>query len=399
MRVAVVSKSDVRGGGASAVASEITRYLTNRGHVALHFCADEHAEYPLYGSVGGLIRGLKKVEGKRGYRDHNAFELLSSTVRNLRRDFDIVHVHDLSTTLSHEAVGWIARRTPVLWTLHDCSPFTAGCLYPAECTQFQTTCQYCPRLGDWPMHTRKNRVKSLHLRRKKLQDANVHFSAPSYWMMEQYKSAGWPAEKVHFVTNGVDLETFRARDVAKMRIKHGIPNDGRPVYLFSASHLGDSRKGPNAVAEIARYLIDKNPTILLVGRYSDFAAQLFEGLNVIHAGFVIENEIRAELYSLCDFAFVFSKEENCPLIVLECLASGTPIAAFANGGIPELLENGVTGILSNDKVEPIAEFLRSLPPEKLSSMRVACRKAAVSRHNYNDICGSYIDLYQQVISG
>ncbi len=216
-------------------------------------------------------------------------------------------------------------------------------------------------------------------------------------MLEQYKSAGWPEEKAHFITNGVDLEIFRPRAVTELRAKHGIPDDGRPVYLFSASHLGDSRKGPKTVAEIANQLKDKNPTIVLVGRYSSLAADLFEGLNIVHAGFVKDDETRAELYSLCDATFVFSKEENCPLIVLECLASGTPIAGFASGGIPELVENGVTGVLSNGDIEPVARYLRNLSPEKLSTTRVACRKAAVNGHDYNDVCKSYISLYQKLI--
>ncbi|WP_170411079.1 glycosyltransferase [Ruegeria atlantica] len=399
MKVAVVSKSDVRGGGASAVAADVTRYLQKFGHTAVHFNADDDSQHPIYGGAGPVIRALKNLEGKRGYRDHNPFELLSSTVRSLRQDFDIVHMHDLSTTLSHEAVNWISQKTPVLWTLHDCSPFTAGCLYPTNCTQFQSTCEFCPQLGNWPMQTRKNRVKTLHTRRKKLQQENVHFSAPSRWMIEQYKSAGWPADKAHFITNGVDLEGFRLRNVSEMRKKHDIPDDGRPVYLFSASHLGDSRKGPNKVAEIARIMEDKDPVIVLVGRYSELAADLFEGLSVVHAGFVKDQETRAELYSLCDTAFVFSEEENCPLIVLECLASGTPIAGFANGGIPELVDNGVTGILTKNKIEPIVEFLRELTPEKLTDIRKSCREAATSGHNYEDICNSYIKLYQQILGG
>jgi glycosyltransferase involved in cell wall biosynthesis len=199
------------------------------------------------------------------------------------------------------------------------------------------------------------------------------------------------------VTNGVDLEGFRLRDVSEMRRKHGIPDDGRPVYLFSASHLGDTRKGPKQVAAIARHLEKKKPIILLVGRYSEAAADMFEDLDVIHAGFVKNQETRAELYSLCDTAFVFSEEENCPLIVLECLASGTPIAGFCNGGIPELVENGVTGMLSENTIDPIVQFLEGITPDKLNRIRHACREAAVNTHDYNVICNSYIRLYQQIL--
>ena len=399
MKVGLVSKSDVRGGGASAVAADITRYLTKLGHTAVHFNAEDDSEHPLYGDVSRIIRTLKKIEGKRGYRDHNAIELLSSTVRKLRGDFDIIHMHDLSTILSHQAVNWISQKTPVLWTLHDCSPFTAGCLYPTDCTQFQSTCEFCPQLGNWPLQTRKNKVKSLHLRRKKLQDSNVHFSAPSRWMIEQYKSASWASDKVSFVTNGVDLDSFRPRNVAEMRAKHGIPDDGRPVYLYSASHLGDLRKGPEKVAEIARQMADRNPVIVLVGRFSEAAADLFDGLSIVHAGFVKIQEARAELYSLCDVAFVLSQQENCPLIILECLAAGTPVAAFDNGGIPELLVNGKTGVLSHNEVEPIVVFLRGLRPKKLAELRKTCRDAAIRNHNYEDVCKAYVELYQQILDG
>lgn len=399
MRIVQISKSDVLGGGASAVAVELTRQLEKMGHSAVHLSSTGLSEENLYGSPSVTIKKLQKVAGKKGYRDYFPVELLSKKIRSLPDNYDVAHLHDMSWTLSHRVILWLAERMPVVWTLHDCSPFTAGCLYPGACDKFLNSCHDCPQMYSWPLDSKKAKVELLHEARKKLHEGKILFTGPSQWIIDQYKSVSWKTAPAFHVTNGVDLTTYRAFDRSNMRKKYNIPNDGRPILSFAANSLGDSRKGPSDVASFMRTIKKTNAYLLLIGKYHDDAHRIFSEFNFSHFGFIKNPETKAEIISASDGMFVFSQEENCPLVILESLACGTPVICFSNGGIPSLVENGVTGLIFGNEGEfrnNDALLIENL--KALNGMRDNCRRVAEERHDYKKIATSYLDLYQMAIN-
>lgn len=83
-----------------------------------------------------------------------------------------------------------------------------------------------------------------------------------------------------------------------------------------------------------------------------------------------------------------------PLVVLEALASATPVLAFAAGGVPEQVRHGETGFLCQG-VADLATALRRLgeiDPQ-------ACRRDAETRFSDTAMAGRYVDLYRRVIDG
>lgn len=398
LRIAQISKSDQSGGGASVVAVELTEQLRAMGHSVTHFNTGSGSENHLHGSNEKLISKLKTLAGRRGYRDHYPIELLSSTIRSIPKKYDIVHLHDMSWTMSHESIVWLSRRVPVVWTLHDCSPFTAGCLYPSGCVQFKTKCSDCPQKYDWPIASKRAKISKLHATRRELHKATIVFTGPSEWIIDQYKSVTWQRAPVEYITNGVNLDVFKPRERCELRAKYAIPDDGRPVFLFAASYLGDSRKGPTQVAAFMRQLASMNAHLLLLGRYSDDAHRIFEGLKCTHLGFVKDTTVKSELMALADGVFVFSKNENCPLVILESLACGTPVICFASGGIPSLITNGINGyIISESEFDLFVSDDLQHKVEKLIDMRMKCRKTAEERHDYKIVAKKFIDLYNKIL--
>ncbi|MDF5731537.1 MAG: glycosyltransferase, partial [Rhizonema sp. PD38] len=146
MKVAIVSKSDRKGGGASRVAEDLAKWLNDAGHHTDHFIAFNFQE-PLSFQRSLYGEGLKIKFCKKIHRATNKFglrELLPAeywfNLNKVIDNYDIVHFHDLFTAISPLTLALASRRKPTFFTVHDCSPFTGGCLYPMGCEKFTSHC-------------------------------------------------------------------------------------------------------------------------------------------------------------------------------------------------------------------------------------------------------------------
>lgn len=83
-----------------------------------------------------------------------------------------------------------------------------------------------------------------------------------------------------------------------------------------------------------------------------------------------------------------------PLVVLEALASATPVIALAEGGLPEQVKHGETGFLCND-VASLAEALARI--ETIDPR--ACRADAQERFSDEAMARAYGTLYERVLDG
>jgi glycosyltransferase involved in cell wall biosynthesis len=84
-------------------------------------------------------------------------------------------------------------------------------------------------------------------------------------------------------------------------------------------------------------------------------------------------------------------EEPFPLIIPEALLCGTPVIAFARGGMPEGIDHGRTGFLC-DTVDQMAACVRQLPQID----RRHCRAEGERRFSDATIIGDYVSLYERM---
>ena len=83
-----------------------------------------------------------------------------------------------------------------------------------------------------------------------------------------------------------------------------------------------------------------------------------------------------------------------PLVILEALASGTPVISFSEGGIPEQIVNGVTGFIC-DTYDDLAIAMRNI--DKINPRD--CRAYAEKHFSVQRMANDYVVLYQRVIEG
>jgi len=97
-----------------------------------------------------------------------------------------------------------------------------------------------------------------------------------------------------------------------------------------------------------------------------------------------------------------SLEDNCPMTVLEAMAAGVPVLAARVGGVPELVEHGVTGLLCEPTVEEsLREGVERLLADSNERERLAqsARRRAEAVFRPAAIAGRHLEIYREVIRG
>jgi glycosyltransferase involved in cell wall biosynthesis len=108
-------------------------------------------------------------------------------------------------------------------------------------------------------------------------------------------------------------------------------------------------------------------------------------------------------------------EEPFPNVILETMASGTPIIAFAKGSLPETVKDGETGFLVNpseddirgdfivkktgiDGLHEAIERITSLSPAEYKEMRTHSRKRVETHFSLDKMIDNYVNLYKEIIN-
>ncbi|TQM43084.1 glycosyltransferase [Pseudonocardia cypriaca] len=154
---------------------------------------------------------------------------------------------------------------------------------------------------------------------------------------------GHPAEKVEIIHNGVDP----ARFAPGAPVDLGLPAGARAIGIVAV--LREEKDHPTLLRAM-RMVVDEVPEahLLVIGdgplrpELEELARQLGMSGNVTFAG--SRPDVAALLPAL-DVAVLSSTTECFPMAVLEAMACGVPVVGTEVGGVPEMIEDGVTGYL------------------------------------------------------
>ena len=404
--VAVFSKADRSGGGASQIAEDLADLLNRGAAQADHWITSGGPTLrPFQRFVGGprLQRALWRLHWAT--RLVGLPDLIPGEYWALRRrlgDYDVAHFHDISSAFSPLTVRWVARRLPTVWTFHDCSPFTGGCLYPFACTTFARRCGRCPQLDRWPLGGRlKFDFTGLlqDLKRRTAAERRFAAVAPSQWMADEAMRSGMFAERPRVIPYWVDSETFRPCDRPTLRRQLGLEAD-RFWVLISVAALADERKGTRFAIEAIRRS-GRDVGVLLVGREDPQLAAELAGLTCHATGFVSDPRELARWYAAADVLLFPSLADNLPCTILETMAAGTPTIGFRVGGVPDLVESQVNGwLVPAGDVAGLVAGLQHLidEPQVQEQWAAVGRRRAVERHSREGFVAAHLELYAELIA-
>ena len=105
-------------------------------------------------------------------------------------------------------------------------------------------------------------------------------------------------------------------------------------------------------------------------------------------------------YAECALLALPSNVETAPVVILEAMAAGKPIVATTVGGVPDLVEDEVTGFLvAPDDVEALAERILRLLKDGDLRERMGRRAREVARRRFqrDNVATRYREIYQEVL--
>jgi len=324
-----------RYGGIELIVSLLTDELVRRGHEVTLFASGDSITKADLKSVHDQALRLDPT-----IKEHSLYEqMMLSGLYQQADDFDIIHSH-----LGHGALPYCAfAKTPTIHTTH-------GIFTPDNEKLFR---QY----------------------------ADQPFTSISEAQREPRLGINY----VHTVYNGIDPDAYEFQ---------ATPT--QPPYLAFVGRLSPE-KGPEAAIKIARATglpLKMAGKIDVVDReyFDEVLKPLIDGEQIQYLGEVSHEEKVQLLKNATVTLFPITWREPFGLVMIESMATGTPVIGMALGAVPEVIAHGKTGFICHS-LEEMSQAI----PEAMKLDRQTCRDYVLSRFSVQTMVNEYEQAYKMVL--
>lgn len=337
-------------GGAELMAHKLALALDRRGHDVRVFAGDLEGPIPRGQRIDDAREGLIVHRVGLDPRDYDPAwqnlvhpdvdRHLVSVLNEFRPD--VIHAHNLMGLSLRLPALAADRGIPTVVTLHD---FWGICLRntlmrpDGSMCHDTTACRQClPPSGE------PDAVNlSMRLRKDVIELALSGVSAfvsPSRFLAERYLAWGLPGQRMHVIPNGIDGEPFA--DVARTA--------GDAVRVLYVGYLGRHKGVGDLIDAIAAMQNRSQVRLTFVGLGPEESALRKKAAEagLSHVAFAgrIAPDRMPQVYADADILVLPSVwAENQPVSIMEAMASGITVVASRIGGVPELIEDRITGRL------------------------------------------------------
>ncbi len=215
--------------------------------------------------------------------------------------------------------------------------------------------------------------------------------------LEKYGS-----KKISIIPNAVDVERFNPKvSGERVRKKYGLGDAPTVLYL---GRIAPHKSVPlllDAMEKVVKCI--PNAKLLIAGK--DEKGLLREMMDkgkrdyLIYAGFAPETWL-PNFYAACDVYCSASLWEGFGMPFIEAMACGKPVVGFKTHSIPEIVKNGETGSLVEEKdTAEMADALIELLEEQSKQMKMGlnAREYVERKYSWTKITGQVLKEYQEVL--
>ena len=383
-------------GSTGRIAVNIGNYVTKQGQQC-QIAFGRSNETPLYddtyyigNSLDHYLHGLlSRITDRQGFYSHIPTYNFIKHIKTYKPD--IIHLHNIhGYYLNIHILFNFLRETniPIVWTFHDCWPFTGHCTYfdMVRCKKWQTGCICCPAKRDYPTSYFMDQSWKNYEEKKELFSSlkKLYIVTPSCWLMNLVAKSFLGNQNIRVINNGIDTKVFRPIKT-DVRDRYGIDNN--KIVLLGVASLWGKRKGYLDFLKLAN-CIEENTIIVMVGLND---AQLKElPKNIV--GIKRTNSIKelCEIYSTADYFLNLTYEDNFPTTNIEALACGTPVITYDTGGSVECITEKCGVIIEKGDYLKVLEIIENSHFKKEDCLERA--------HQYRteDRIKDYYKLYTEI---
>jgi glycosyltransferase involved in cell wall biosynthesis len=209
-------------------------------------------------------------------------------------------------------------------------------------------------------------------------------------MVEQLRQHG--IERVALWPGGVDAQRFqpsRRSTQMRARLTEGHPDSPLLLYVGRLS----AEKEIERLKPMLEALPNARLALVGDGPHHKALERHFAGLPVYMAGFLHGEEL-AGAFASSDVFVMPSRTETLGLVVLEAMASGVPVVGARAGGIPELIQDGVSGFLFDDEKEAIDSIRLLLPSPQLRESIGRAARTQAAHHGWKTATLQLVEHYR-----
>ncbi|MEE3486933.1 MAG: glycosyltransferase [Bulleidia sp.] len=317
-------------------------------------------------------------------------------VENLKAfDPDLIHLHNLhGYYLNTEVLFNYLKESgkPVVWTFHDCWPFTGHCAHydSFHCEQWKTECRKCPAIHTYPVSFNGLRVNKNFNRKKELFTSlgrQLTIVTPSFWLESQVKESFLSETRVRTIHNGIDHTVFHP---VRTNFRKNNHLEDKFIILAAASIWTES-KGLNQLAEMSKYL-EGNMVMIVVGLKSG-QRKLFSEQTICLERTENQKEL-VDLYSNADVFVNPTLDETLSLVNIEANACGCPVVTFNTGGAPETISEKSGIVVERGNVDEAMHAVQRIYNNEISFNRKDCEKNSM-QFDVRQMKAAYGQLYQE----
>ena len=389
MKIILANKFYYRRGGDCIYTMNVEKMLKEKGHkvavFAMQYPENEESEWSKY-----WPSNMTKLKAfTRPFGDGEVRRKFGMLLDDFKPD--VVHLNNIHTQLSPVIAKMAHERgIRVVWTLHD--------------TKLVCPCYTCTRDGKWctECFTDKKAVIShrcmpgglpgaiigyremMKWNREVLEECTDLFLPPSQFMMDTCVEGGYSPEKFRVLCNFIDVEK-----VPQMTQVSQLKGDYY-VYLGRVNEVKGVRTLCKAAAQLNKKLI-----VIGDGPISEELRMKSEesGAPIEFKGQMKWEEFMPILRGARFMVLPAEWSENNPLTVIESQSLGTPVLGARIGGIPELIEEGISGMtFTSGDVEDLKDKIILIFKHEFDYDAIA--KNAVERYSSEAYYNKLIEYYK-----
>jgi L-malate glycosyltransferase len=215
---------------------------------------------------------------------------------------------------------------------------------------------------------------------------------------------GIPAERVSVIYNGINCDAFGNHCKERAEVRREIQLGANDLVIILVARLDYLKDHATAVRTL-KHVVAQRPDarLLLIGEGPEREKIEHEVQECDLAGNVRFLGLRKDVARLLAAADVFlltSISEGIPVTVLEAMSAGLPVVATRVGGVPEVLEEGETGLMAPAGDAPqLADCVLRLATDPVLRARLARqgRQRAEVQFSQSRMHSGYLQLYQEML--